>query len=278
MKPLPEPVNPEPTGAVSTVMMKLLPLALVLSTVPSLALLTTQLTTSALTTPRGSSSSSSSDGSEAPRTIRVSGEAVVNVVPDVARFTLLIEEVAADRAVAATATDVALQKVLAALTKNGVAAADLQTQAPVFSPDYATDRFGQPLYLKVLSWRVSRSIVVCTHELASLGALQKAAFDAGARSDGAITFDTTKIAELRQDVRRLAAQAARSKARLLVDELGGSLGLPRSIDEQQQGWSGPVTYKNAVENRMEGAAIAGDFAAGKLSLTATVNVTFDIEG
>ncbi len=263
--------------------MKLIPLALVLSTVPSLALLTTVLTTvatsQAMNRPSLSSSSSSSPTTTAaPRTITVSGEAVMNVVPDVARFTLLIEEVAVDRAAASAAVDASLQRVLAGLTKNGVAAADIQTQAAVFQPDYATDRFGQPLYLKVLSWRVQRSVIVCTHDLATLGALQKAAFDAGARTNGDITFDTTKITALRADVRQLAARAAREKARALVEELGGTLGLPRAIDEQQQGWSGPVTYKNAVENRSEGAAIATDFAAGKLSLTATVNVTFDIDG
>lgn len=251
--------------------MKVLPVALLLAAaLPSLALVAAARTPS-------SSLSSLSSAPSVDRSITVSGEAVLNVVPDIARFQLLIDESDADRVKATAAADDDVARVLKVLAAHGIAAADVTTQAPTFTPQYRLDRFGQPLYLQVVGWQVTRSITVCSHKLDDIGSLQRDAFAAGARPDGDITFDTSKLAELRIEVRRLAAQAAKAKARALVDELGGSLGLPRHIDEQNNGWS-PPTYKNVLDERLEGAVAAPDFSAGKMSLTSTVNVVFDVNG
>ncbi len=255
--------------------MKVLPVALLLAAaLPSLALVAATRTPSPSSSPLSSPQSSPS---AIDRSITVSGEAVLNVVPDIARFQLLIDEANVDRAKATADSDADVARVLKVLAAHGIAAADITTQAPSFTPQYRLDRFGQPLYLQVIGWQVTRTITVCSHKLDDIGSLQRDAYAAGARPDGDITFDTSKLAELRIEVRRLAAQAARAKATALVGELGGELGLPRHIDEQNNGWS-PPTYKNVLDERLEGAVAAADFSAGKMSLTSTVNVVFDING
>lgn len=254
--------------------MKILPVALLLAAIiPSLTLLASRPTSTSLApTP-------------APfidRSITVNGEAVLNVVPDIARFTLLIEEDDADKAKALADADDDLGRVLKVLAAHGISGVDIVTQAPSFTPKYALDRFGSPIYSRLLGWEVSRTVVVCSHKLDDIGALQRDAFAAGARPNGDITFDTSKLAELRVEVRKMAAKAARAKAAALVGELGGDLGLPRQINEDNNNWS-PPSYKNIVNERgeLDDAAMAAavtDFSAGRMSLTSTVNVTFDVNG
>jgi uncharacterized protein YggE len=225
---------------------------------------------------QGSSSSSSAAGADG-RSINVSGEAVINVVPDLATMTFRVERKGATREAALQSVDDGVAAVLQALREQGAAPADLRTEAASFSPEYARDAHGQPLYLQVKAWVATRAVVVCTHDVQRVAPLQRIAQQAGALPFGNVAFETTALPTLQGEARVQAAVAARHKAAVLVEALGGRLGPPMAVSESATSMTGSYVQKNVSDDRTESVGVVdGDFAAGKLSVSAQVSVTFEI--
>lgn len=212
----------------------------------------------------------------APRTLSVSGDAQIRVVPDKATFSVVVDAADKDKKRAQQLVQERTAAVIAAVTKAGLAPAGVTVANLGLAPEYETDKHGNPLYLRVRRWTASRTLTLCASDLTKMNEIFGAVIDAGGVVQGAVTFDTSRLEELRTEARKRAAQAARTKAAALVDALGGKLGAPASIAEQNPAWSGPLSYKNAVESWENGAFVDGAFAAGQMSLSAHVDVVFDL--
>jgi len=64
---------------------------------------------------------------------------------------------------------------------------------------------------------------------------------------------------------------------VLVEALGGRLGPPMAVSESATSMTGSYVQKNVSEDRTGSAGVLdGDFAAGKLSVSAHVSVTFEV--
>lgn len=211
------------------------------------------------------------------RSINVSGEAVINVVPDLATMTFRVERTGTTREKALQNADDGVAAVLQALRGQGAAPADLRTDAASFTPEYVLDAHGQPLYLQVKAWVATRTVVVCTHDVQRVAPLQRSAQQAGALPFGNVAFETTALPTLQGEARVQAAVAARQKAAVLVEALGGRLGPPMAVSEHATSTTGSYAQKNVSDDRTESFGVLdGDFAAGKLSVSAEVSVTFEI--
>lgn len=224
--------------------------------------------------PAASSTSSAGD----IRSINVDGRALITVMPDKATLTFIAEATGPTREAAQAAADARIEAALAALMKAGVDPIDLRSQAATLSPEYARDPRGQPLYLRVKHWTASRQLTVCTHDISTIASLQRAAAGAGMRDVGDVLLESSQVESLQVEARLQAARAARAKAEAMVQALGGQLGGPISVSEHVT--SSPATYgqKNTSDDRTAGATgvVDGTFAAGKLSVTAQVSVSFEI--
>ena len=210
--------------------------------------------------------------------IAVDAQSQITIVPDLARFSVFVEEPAATRTAALAAVDARLQKVLAVLPGHGIGGGDAQTQAPDLTPTFPLDARGRPRQnAEPIAWTARRTIALCSHRLEALGALQRDIYAAGAYPAGDIVFDTSKLQELQNQARESAARAARKKAEALVRELGGQLGPPLVIQETNASYSGPWTYKNSLQELASPAVVDASFAAGKMSVSGAVQVTFALE-
>ena len=208
------------------------------------------------------------------RTVTMTGDAVVRTAPDLANVVVRLKHEDASEDVARQALSAPTAKVLQLLAAAGVLPADLRTDEPRLTPKYALSPRGLQTD-RVIGWTATRTITICVHDLAKLSKLLEQAAAGGAVVDS-IVYDTSDLPALKERARQLAARAARAKAVMLVEELGGHLGLPRTIGEGSYGWSGAYSWKNASETVPDGAVVTADIATGLLRVDASVNVVFDI--
>ena len=216
------------------------------------------------------------------RTVSVSGEAEVKVVPDEVVVTLGIESSAKKLADARKDNDERVKAVFAVVRANGVDDKHVQTDHISIEPHYPD--YGSS---RTLEYVVRKTVVITLRELSRFEGLLGAALDAGANYVHGVDFQTTRLREHRDHARAQAVKAATEKATALARELGMKVGRPRSISEGGGGWWSSYGWwggrsssmsQNVSQNAGGGAAASGaTVAPGTISVTASVSVTFDLE-
>ncbi len=214
----------------------------------------------------------------APGRLDVRGEAIIALVPDRATMTLQMQTKGADKLEAQRNIDEQTAALLAALSKAGATSAQLASHATQLQPVYARDRRGNLLYLQVEAWEATRTVTACAHDLAQVTPWQTAAREVGALTVGEVALEASNLEVLKEEARLKAATTARNKGRALAAALGGRLGAPLSIAENASSTTDASVYKraNTVDERVESSVVNGDFAAGTMSVVATVSVTFEV--
>jgi uncharacterized protein YggE len=217
------------------------------------------------------------------QTISVSGDAEIKVVPDQVLISLGVETRAPTMAAARQENDRTVRAVLAAIRAGGVAPADIQTDFINVSLHY-NDR-AETL---VDYYSVDKSIAVTLRDISFFESLLSAVLDAGANHIYGVEFMTTQLRSHRDEARKLAIKAAMEKA----NDLAAAAGLkvsqkPLGIASYSFGggswygrWGGRAMYQNVSQNVYQtggGAAPEGTVALGKISVTASVTMTFRLE-
>jgi hypothetical protein len=210
-----------------------------------------------------------------PRTVSVSGVAVIEAVPDHVVFRLgvetfgrtLPETTGPDREVGAA--------LVAAIRELGVEERDIATSALDLQPQYkegtlsSVARTGEPV-----GFLASREYCVRLRDVSAADRLLEVALGAGVNRIASVSFETSRAVELREEARLKAAAAARAKAQTLADALGATLGPVRSIREEHSGWS---TASNSISVVSDESGAANSIAAGQVRVEARLAVVFDLE-
>lgn len=224
-------------------------------------------------------------GEAQPRTVTVTGEAEVKVVPDEVVLTLGVETVNKDLAAAKAENDRRVKGILAAAQGVGVAPKDLQTDFLSIEPRYH-DGYEQTDFI---GYFVRKTVVVTLRDVPKFEKLLSAVLTAGANHVHGIDFRTTALRKHRDEARALAVKAARDKAAALAGELGKRIGNPRSIQEGSGGWWSSYggwwgrgygqTMTQNVSQLAPGGESGGEgpLAPGTISVKASVSVTFELE-
>lgn len=208
--------------------------------------------------------------------INVTGQAEIKVAPDLIDLRLGVEVIDQDLAKAKAAHDKRVVAVLKALRDNGVEDKDVQTDYLAITPRYDGNVKSRPDW-----YSVEKSIQCTVRDVTTFEKVLAAALDAGATNVDGIDFRTTKLREFRDQARVNALRAAREKADLLATELGVKRGRALGITESQaNGWGWSNRSMNMSQNAIQSVS-AGDsldgFAAGQISVSATVNASFLLE-
>ncbi|MBN2497529.1 MAG: SIMPL domain-containing protein [Deltaproteobacteria bacterium] len=211
------------------------------------------------------------------RTISVTGDADVLVVPDEAVLRFSVQAMDGDLDDALDEVDSRAGKVLHAIEEAGIAPKQLQTDRVQVWPDYDW-RSG-----KNRGYRASRDVVVTLEDVKKLEEILRRAFDAGATGMGGVTLRTSELRKHKDRARLLAVRAAQEKALALASALGAGIGRPQRIVEEVQpaqpwwwGGSGRVAT-NAVENASPGPGQSGETTAlGEIRINAKVTVCFEL--
>ena len=219
-----------------------------------------------------------------PRTISVTGDAQVNVVPDQVEITLGVETLDKDLAKAKADNDTRVKKIFAVARAQGLDDKQIQTDQISIEPRY-NDSGDRRTFV---GYVVRKSVCLTLRDISKFEPLLGASLEAGANYLHGVQFSTTRLREHRDAARSMAMHAAKEKAVALAKDLGMTVGAARTINESGGGWSsnygwwGGGRYGGMSQNVMQAAsgpaAEAGNSTApGTVQVDASVNVTFDLQ-
>jgi uncharacterized protein len=220
------------------------------------------------------------------RTITVTGDAEVRVVPDEVVLTLGVETLGPELDVAKRQNDDVVKTAMDLAKQQGVKPEQIKTEYLNVEPRYR-DNYDRREFL---GYYVRRTLVITIQDLSKFEAILASELKAGVNFVHGVDFRTTELRKHKDTARALAIKAAKEKATALAAELGLRIGDPRTIREDQTsswswysswwgaGWASGMA-QNVSQNAAggsAGASLEGATAPGQISVRAQVTVSFDL--
>lgn len=208
-----------------------------------------------------------------PQGISVSGLGKVTAVPDVATLSLGISSQAATVAEAQSQAIDAMNKVMDALTGNGVDKKDIQTQQ--FSIQQVTRWDKDKEQEVVIGYRVTNIVVAKIRAIDNAGKVIDAVAAAGGdltRING-ISFTVDNPKPYQDQAREKAMNDAKAKAQQMASLSGVTLGKPTYISESSYiPTPMPAMYKEAAPD-----SAPTPISPGEMDITVNVQVVYAIQ-
>ncbi|HEY6171961.1 MAG TPA: SIMPL domain-containing protein [Candidatus Kapabacteria bacterium] len=215
------------------------------------------------------------------RTINVTGDAEVKVVPDEVVINMAVETNNTDLDKAREENDKKVSSILAMVKKLGVEDKFIQTDYLSVEPRYDyTVQYNNERERKFLGYYMTKNISVTLRDVSKFEKLIADALKLGTNFVRGMNFQTTELRKHRDQARLMAIRAAKEKATALATELGQKIGKPITISESS--YNVPM-YKNVrtMQNASfsdESAGSSGEvIALGQIEIKASVSVTFELE-
>ena len=209
-------------------------------------------------------------------TIMVSGTADLKADPDQADVWVSVEGSGADASAAQAQLQMKSNKVISAITSQGVAEADIETTGFNVYPDYSYNPQTGEQTLK--GYKASHSLHIVVKKLDNVGAI----VDAAGGQNGIVNnvqfslSDATKQS-YDDDALKQATENAHQKALSLTKSAGTSLGKVVGIQETNVYYP-PFPYyaRDAMAMESGTSMKSTDILPGPVSVTATVTVTYEL--
>lgn len=218
-------------------------------------------------------------GDEEKHRITVNGEAVVYAQPDKVTINFGIETWDNSIAAAKKKNNDVMDRAIAAVKKLGVENKDIQTDylniEPRYKDDYQKSNF--------LGFFVANTMAVTIADPKKLELLVEKLLGAGIDRIDGVQFQVSEFKKFREQARELALKAAQEKAEKMAAVLGRGIGAATQISEGYSGWSGWGGYRQAMSQNVVqeaprgGGEAPGTIALGKISVRASVSVTFELK-
>ena len=208
------------------------------------------------------------------RVLNVTGTGTINMTPDVAYINIGVHTAMDAAADAVAANNNQTQQVISALTQAGVAAKAIQTSN--FSI-YPNTQYDPQTNQKVkTTYVVDNTVNVTIHDLTKLGDMLDATVKAGANSINSIQFDLADKTQAIKQARDEAVKDARTQASELAAAADITLGDVQSVSFYD---SIPTPQTTLYGKGGGGGAAAASvpIQSGQMTLTVTVNMTYDIK-
>jgi uncharacterized protein len=180
------------------------------------------------------------DDASADRTVTATGTARVRSAPDEAVLSLGVQTEAQEANPAIRDNADRMSEVIQALLDAGISRDDIATTGISLYPNYSSD--GRT----VSSYVAQNTIEVTVHDVQAVGEILDAAVRAGANITNGVTFRLSDENEGRDEALRGAVEDARSKAEVLAEAGGASLGEVVSIQEASSSFPPPIFEERAV--------------------------------
>jgi len=205
--------------------------------------------------------------------IWVTGQGKVSAVHDIATLRLGIEAEEASVAEAQTQAAEAMDEVMTALTSNGVAKKDIQTQHFSIRRITKWDRDKEEEI--VTGYRVTNMVTAKIRDIDNAGTIIDAVATAGGdltRIDS-INFSVDDPTGYYEEAREEAMDDAKAKAKQLANLAGVTLGKPTYISES---FYAPPIVSRAVYEMEEAVAAKTPISPGEMEISLTVQVVYAI--
>jgi len=212
---------------------------------------------------------------ETPRTVTVTGFGEAGARPDIAIISAGVETEAKTARAALDANNEAMEKVLAALRKTGIAERDVQTSDFGIDPriikpksSVSSDKNPQP----TLRHKARNRVTATVRNLDALGTILDGLVSAGSNRVYGVTFGLAEPQPIEDEARKAAMADALSKARLFAQSGGVKLGKILEISESPS---------LAPQPRMRAATLAADsapvpLATGEHTVRTQVTVVWEL--
>ncbi len=205
----------------------------------------------------------------APRTIAMSGTGTVKGPPDMADISAGVTTEAPTAAAALAANTAAMNRVFAALEKQGIARRTIQTSNFSVSPNYSSRTPNETP--RLAGYRVSNQVHVILEDITKAGMALDALVAAGANQMNGLNFSIKEPAPLLAKARSEAVADARLRAQQYAAAAGVALGQILSISE-----GGSSEPPRPMYRIMAMAADSVPVAAGEESVSANVTIVWEI--
>lgn len=212
-----------------------------------------------------------------PRTIRVSGDAVVKAAPDRARIAVSVTARAANAKEASEANARTSKAVLEKLRAAVQAPGEVKTAGYELSAeyDYNQER-GQGRGPALIGYVATNRFAIVTADLEGLGALIDVAVASGANQIDSISFFLDDEAAKRKEAILEAGKKARAEAETVAQSLGVSLGEVLDASTSSAPGPQPVFAKERFAMAADAGAPSTEVVPGSLEIRASVAVAFAI--
>jgi len=234
------------------------------------------------------------------RTILVTGEAEIRVVPDQVLISMTAETRNADLLVAKSRNDHTVGSIVKYVTKTvGIEPRHIQTDYVSIEPVYRQCRYNDELSgkcspLDIIYYKVRKGIQIRLNDPSKYEAIITSALNLGITKIDNIQFITTELRKHRDKARELAAKASQEKAKTVAGVLGMKIGKPISINTQNYysfhwnrgsqrsrgNYGGQnIMMQNSIAHAPSSSSgdASGELALGQINISAKVNVTYEIE-
>jgi hypothetical protein len=211
-------------------------------------------------------------GQTQPRTISVTGNSEVILVPDIAYVSIGVHS-EADSAKAAVATNnTQTQAVIDAIKAQGIDEKDIQTTN--FSV-YQSEKYAPTGESLGTFFMADNTVNVTVRDVAKIGDILDASINAGANNIYGITFDVEDRETALASGRDQAMVNAEEQAEMLASAAGVTLGEVQSISYYS---SAPVpVYYDSKMAGVGGGGQSVPISPGQLTLSASVSVVYGIK-
>lgn len=203
-----------------------------------------------------------------PRTLTMTGTGNAKAAPDMADISAGVTSTAPTAAAALAANTQAMNRVLAALERLGVARRNIQTSNFSVAPEYANRLPNEQPRLS--GYRVSNQLHVILDEVSRVGTVLDALVTAGANQMNGLNFTFKDPAPLLARARADAVADAKLRAQQYAAAAGLTLGPIQSLTE------GGAETPRPMYRVMAMAAAPAPIEAGEESVSATVSIVWEI--
>lgn len=207
------------------------------------------------------------------RTITVTGQASVEVAPDMATISLGVTEQAATAGEALTAVSAVSAQIYARLEAAGIEPRDMQTSGLNLHPLYRQSPSSHNEPPRIIGFSASNLVTIRVRDLNILGTVLDQVAQDGANEFRGLRFGLQVPEPLENEARILAVKDAMARAALLAGAAGVPLGPLLSLSD---GGGGGAPYMAMEMASFARSADAMPVAAGEMSVSASVHMVFAI--
>lgn len=202
--------------------------------------------------------------------ISVAGEGKVKVVPDQATITATVLTKGNNAKDIKKENDQQMEAVLKIIKKMNLAPADYRTQRVSLNPIFDYEK-------KKTTYNAIQTVEILLRDLSQYDALMEGLVDEGINRIDNVVFQSSKLAQHQSEARKLAIKDAKLKAEDYVSVLGQKVGKAMTISDNSQNYQPQTVYAMKTMAMDESAATRETLAAGEITITANVSVSFILE-
>jgi len=208
--------------------------------------------------------------------VSVSGEGKITVAPDIAVVSLGVSAQASSVADAQSQASNAMEKVIVALTINGIAKNDIRTQ--YFNIQQLTRYDNNTQQSVVTGYMVSNNVSVKIRSVDKTGSIIDAVAAAGGDYTrvNSVSFSVEKPEQYYSQVRELAVKDAKNKAEQMASLTGVTLGKATYMSEGAV--STPIPYAvPTLRQDTASSGVATSISPGQTDITLNVQINYAIQ-